>query len=621
MLLLWLGWEALVFYFRTRILVPRLIVARAVQDDRGPIHSLWAGRSFTVRAELQVPGWLELPYVVIEDLVPFSLVLVEGLARAEGPVWRSRPLTLTYRIHCEAAGLARFEGLRLQIADPAGLFYFQTFVRSPFEMRIMPALSDADSKASTRKRLNLLPPPGLHILRRPGSGSELLDLRDYIPGDPPKTIAWKVSARRDRLITKEFESEVPVRCTLFVDTSDSVRVPGRRGSALARLVEIAGGVIQSNASARDLTALILFDDRGSTAGKAERTAVRLTEMLRQLAEAAALAPAAADQIDPERLMPLAYGFAQEVYPDLLAPSVNTMPWYQNWVAAFPQAWRQRVDVFRHLFRRKEKILLLGALVIPFSLLFFNLYVLIDRRIEIGTLKSILKTSFICSLIAYWGAMFIFVGTTMVTAHERRISRWRKRLAALFVAQYDLGPGALAFLLEDDDQFSLFMQRFLADHQVPYSLPLYNRGKYRFRLPDKVPVLVDSLLKAVTRGHDNELFVLMADLLELEEDDLMALLRAVRVALARHHHVVLICPWPPGLPLPDRVPKKGRRVRSKDPANVSLRRATTVRLHAAFARLRRWFGRLGVPVLCAAEGDPIRLILDRMDRLRGLGRRR
>ena len=50
-----------------------------------------------------------------------------------------------------------------------------------------------------------------------------------MPGDPPRTIAWKVSARRDRLITKEFESEVPVRCTLFLDTS----VVGARAVAAA----------------------------------------------------------------------------------------------------------------------------------------------------------------------------------------------------------------------------------------------------------------------------------------------------------------------------------------------------------------------------------------------------
>ena len=67
------------------------------------------------------------------------------------------------------------------------------------------------------------PPPGVHRLKRPGGGSELLDLRDYMPGDPPKMIAWKPSARKDKLFTKEFESEVPVRCTLFVDASESTR--------------------------------------------------------------------------------------------------------------------------------------------------------------------------------------------------------------------------------------------------------------------------------------------------------------------------------------------------------------------------------------------------------------
>jgi uncharacterized protein (DUF58 family) len=37
-------------------------------------------------------------------------------------------------------------------------------------------------------------------------------------------IAWKPSARRDRLITKEYESDVPVRCVLFLDASNGARV-------------------------------------------------------------------------------------------------------------------------------------------------------------------------------------------------------------------------------------------------------------------------------------------------------------------------------------------------------------------------------------------------------------
>src|SRR5438067_517591 len=125
---------------------------------------------------------------------------------------------------------------------------------------VLAPVIDEPEHLPTIKRHNLLPVLGTHRHLRPGSGSELLDLRDYLPGDPPKMIAWKASARRDRLMTKEFESEVPVRCTLFVDVSSSVRIgpPGR--NALTRLVEVSAAVAQASAAARDLTGLCLFDE-------------------------------------------------------------------------------------------------------------------------------------------------------------------------------------------------------------------------------------------------------------------------------------------------------------------------------------------------------------------------
>ena len=47
-------------------------------------------------------------------------------------------------------------------------------------------------------------------------------------------------------------------------------------------------------------------------------------------------------------------------------------------------------------------------------------------------------------------------------------------------RYGLAPGGLAALLEDDDAFALQVQRFLSEHQVPYTLPLYSQeGRYLF----------------------------------------------------------------------------------------------------------------------------------------------
>jgi hypothetical protein len=168
-----------------------------------------------------------------------------------------------------------------------------------------------------------------------------------------------------------------------------------------------------------------------------------------------------------------------------------------------------------------------------------------------------------------------------------------------------------------------LQRFLAEHQVPFPVPLYNRqGHYLFASPGKVEVLAQALLRAVGKGQDNELFVLLVDLLELAEN-LDPLLQAIKVTLARHHQLVVICPWPPGVPPPS------LRDRAKAPAasaaaptvQGTIRHATVERLHLAFGELRHRLARLGVVVVCADSGDPVRLILERMDQLRQLGLRR
>jgi hypothetical protein len=212
--------------------------------------------------------------------------------------------------------------------------------------------------------------------------------------------------------------------------------------------------------------------------------------------------------------------------------------------------------------------------------------------------------------------------------RRRYFHWRKRLAAVLSVRYGLTPGGLAQLLEDDESMNSYLQRFLADHQVPYPLPMYDRkGRYLFAAPEKIDVLASALIRAVGKGHDNELFVLLADLLELE-DHLGPLLRAVKVARARHHRVLVVCPWPPGLPPPGQdangTDLKRRRLAARDGherLERAVERTTSSRFQRAYHHLRRTFARLGVQVLCAQQGEPARLILERIDQLRLLERKR
>jgi len=617
-----------------------LRVEREIGDDRSAVATLWAGQTFEVRLRLLNEDWLPSPHVAAVDPVPFAVELVDGSDSVQGTVTVNRPLELTYRIRCGPAGLARFEGVRVRTADWQGFFYHVFFLHDVVVLPILPALTPRAGQAASTKRHNLLLPPGIHRFRRPGSGSELLDLRDYLPGDPPKTIAWKVSARRDRLITKEFESEVPVRCTLFVDVSNSVRVPApsgagsrqiRYGKALDRLIDIAAGVLQANAGIRDLTGLCLFDEQRFQSAAPDRGGPHRSECLRMLAGAASRLPDL-ERVDPDHLLPLAYSFAAEVYPELLRPAVNSVPLMMTWMEGFSgYSRRLRRGLFELVHRRKSALRTLcwwtsfWSLLLPVTLLLVR--VLFKTRTVDHLLLYTLVLAPLATLTVWGGSAFLFGVDAVTGTGKRRRDRWRKQLAAILSARYGLAPGGLAALLEDDDSFSLHLQRFLNEHQVPYTLPLYSpEGRYLFAAPEKVRVVADALVRAVGKGRDNELFVLLVDLLELDEA-LEPLLRAVRVALGRHHQVVLMCPWPPCLELPHErsTQSLGGANRTRGPSPSGSPQAalwdqvTTRRYHMAYHRLRRTFTRLGVAVLCAAEEEPVSLILRRLERLRGLGR--
>ncbi len=634
--------------------VRRLRVLREVRDDRSPVAVLWAGQSFEAHVWLLHDVKLPTPHITAVDFVPFA-VRVEGLgadattAIAQGLVSTEEPLEWTYRFRCGSAGVARFEGVRLHLADWQGFFYSVHFVHAVVELPILPVLSSRASPSASKKRNNLLLPPGVHRLRRPGSGSELLDLRDYLPGDPPKTIAWKVSARRDRLITKEFESEVPVRCTLFVDASNSVRVPASFGvgtrrlrydKALDRLIEIAAGVLQANEAVRDPTGLCLFDERSSRGIAPNRGDAHRSACLRLLSEAAARRPlpwpsgsGGTEALD--QLLPSAYGLASEVYPELLRPAVNAVPWSTTWLEGYSTySSGRRQGWFELLHRRKDALrrwcwwASFWSLLVPI-LLFAARWTFRAPQLN-GVLVSSLFVGPLATMALWSGTAFLFGVDALAGWRRRRRNRWRKQMSALLSARYGLAPGGLATLLEDDDSLSLLLQRFLNEHQMPYALPLYTaEGRYAFAAPEKVSVLAQALLRAVNKGRDNELFVLLVDLLELDEA-LDPLLSAVRVALSRHHQVILFCPWPLGLDLPALEKRPFRASVAEKPApNAETdglqsesglwNRLTARRYRRAYHRLRLAFARMGVAVLCVTGEEPVPLILNRLERLRGMGR--
>ena len=63
---------------------------------------------------------------------------------------------------------------------------------------------------------------GLHRSPYHGFSVEFTEYRQYVPGDDPRYLDWRLYARSDRYYVKRFEDETNLRCHLLVDTSRSM---------------------------------------------------------------------------------------------------------------------------------------------------------------------------------------------------------------------------------------------------------------------------------------------------------------------------------------------------------------------------------------------------------------
>lgn len=646
-LLAWFVVEWVLFQFRLNASVRRLRVGRRVLQAGREVPMVWAGLPFDVRLQIQHDGPARIPFVVFEDRLPQAAEWVGGTNELYADLQRDEPARMEYTLKGSAPGILRFEGLKVRLGDLQGFFYHRLFLRDETEYLILPPLADDEGRQRADKRFNTLPPPGVHRFRRPGSGSELLDLRDYRPGDPPKMIAWKPSARRDRLITKEYESDVPVRCVIFLDTSEGMRLGLPGNTPLTRMASVASGVAQASAGNRDLVGLTTFDERDAKGAPPGRTKLHTINILRRLAEVSALQPGT-ENVPPEPLTRRAYPLASELYPELMNRRVNSMPLGRLWIPLLDRKHGWIVPL----------LMVAGPVGLFLAIKFFipallTLYLKWGREVaeaaaqltprSWGLLFKVvwwlaLSSLFAFPLLTLGGVFWFFYGVRGWFGERKVQLTRRKQLSALFALQDGLGPAGIERLVHDDGAYAKRVGRFLQDRQVRMPLPFYDeQGRYRFRCAEKTGVLAGAMVRAVSRARDNELYVILADLTELGPD-LAPVLKAARVARARHHQVLVIVPWPSDVPPPEDKPKVDRPAssRGREPDGKPQRRrpkrlstdqaesllplvqgALVAQYHEAFRKLRRAFGQAGATVVRVNEGDPVQIVLDRLDRLRGM----
>jgi uncharacterized protein (DUF58 family) len=108
---------------------------------------------------------------------------------------------------------------------------------------------------------------GLHRSPRKGFSVEFAEHRPYQPGDEPRLLDWKIAARSDRLVVKQFEEETNLRATIVLDVSRSMAWRGDRArlTKLAYAEQLAAAIALLFLRQRDAVGLIRFDAEVRTA--------------------------------------------------------------------------------------------------------------------------------------------------------------------------------------------------------------------------------------------------------------------------------------------------------------------------------------------------------------------
>ncbi|MDK2465113.1 MAG: DUF58 domain-containing protein [Candidatus Korarchaeota archaeon] len=209
------------------LLVVALVLStpREVRAERRIDRDVVAeGERVDVRVELEFEGGVAA--AVEDDLPPQGEVesgtwaaLVGGAGRVE----------LDYSLRT-MRGFWKFRWVRVGFRDPLGIFERWRSIECRGYLSVMPSLVRAGGLRTEAKGVK--PLLGRSPSDAPGMGTEFYALREYVPGDPMRSINWKATARLGQLISNDYEAEKAADLVIIVDSTLPTGVGDGKGDTL-----------------------------------------------------------------------------------------------------------------------------------------------------------------------------------------------------------------------------------------------------------------------------------------------------------------------------------------------------------------------------------------------------
>jgi uncharacterized protein (DUF58 family) len=138
---------------------------------------------------------------------------------------------------CARRGWFEFPPVMVATRAPFGFFAARRVLPAPAGVLIFP-------EYRVLKRFPLLDRrPSLHNpFVQVGHGSEFIGVREYRPGDSPRHVHWRTTARAGQLVVKEFSEETQPGLTIALDLRAGSAIGAEDDNTLERAIKVAATV-------------------------------------------------------------------------------------------------------------------------------------------------------------------------------------------------------------------------------------------------------------------------------------------------------------------------------------------------------------------------------------------
>lgn len=226
------------------------------------------GAPFEVKCYVRHRGDAALLLASMVPLVPGGARIVPLEANDEGreepdllPLSPHGRTEFSFRLVAPAAGRVVLHGLAVTLRGPLGLFEVPLYFPNPLAIKVLPRAA-ARSRGGARTATALpVERSTRSLVRRRGGGTDLHELRELVPGDPFKSIAWKASARAGKLMVREVEREVQELRYVVLDVSGTMRGGAAGMRKLDWAIEAAAAEARRAVDAGDRVGILTVDGR------------------------------------------------------------------------------------------------------------------------------------------------------------------------------------------------------------------------------------------------------------------------------------------------------------------------------------------------------------------------